>query len=220
MWALKWTLNVFFRDMLKALNSKILSIMCDTLAWYVCFSSFNTHNRQSRFDLCNCQSETDSNTNQSDSICCVQLLFLDTFIESSTVIRVELNWNSVCGFSFVCWSVAGPNVQKRMEPGNSIFNKKKSCIRKCVQFYGMSCEYLSQFGEAEDCLSFSVWLSAQKVVLTNLSYSTPTVWKWVYVQKCDLFGWFFFDLPLDTVSEKLNVLAKKRKKKKKRASRP
>ena len=55
------------------------------------------HNRQSRLDLCNCQfhgqspivrcltigvHETDSYTNLSDSVCCVQLLFLNSFIES------------------------------------------------------------------------------------------------------------------------------------------
>ena len=43
------------------------------------------HNRQSRLDLCNCRihgtHETDSYTNLSDSVCCVQLLFLDSFIE-------------------------------------------------------------------------------------------------------------------------------------------
>ena len=61
--------------------------------------SRSEHNRQRRFDLCNCQfhgqslivsvwrldfvHETDSYTIlRSDSVCCVQLLFLDSFIES------------------------------------------------------------------------------------------------------------------------------------------
>ena len=65
-----------------------------------------SHNRQSRLDLCNCQfhgqspigrrvwrldfvHETDSFTNLSDSVCCVQLLFLGTVAKVRRSLRSE-----------------------------------------------------------------------------------------------------------------------------------
>ena len=75
--------------------------MCEDTVKLTWLFNIPEHNRQSRLDLCNCQfhgqspivrhcsvwrldfvHETDSYTNLSDFVCCVQLLFLDSFIKS------------------------------------------------------------------------------------------------------------------------------------------